>query len=158
MELEKSTHTHPPRQKKMQLYEHEKLSINKRTSSDWIASHDRRKVLMLSRKFSIFWTIDFCLHSLAVCVYHCHSHERLCFPTTESLLFRACKLLFNGFLIITRLRRRVLHKPTLMWVEKIFQNFYYKNIFNILAIRIATQTRSPSCGSIEILFMSVKNP
>ena len=50
------------------------------------------KILMLS---CFFFSIDFSsgIFFSLYCAYHCHSHEKLCFLTTES---KVCKLLLNA--------------------------------------------------------------
>lgn len=104
VELEKSTHTHPPRQSERAL---KKRSINVLCIAslfmrDCIASHDGRRkmflVLIAALKEHFFSTIDFLL---TVLFYHCHSHDRLCFPTTTRCCYiehvNCYSMIFNHF-------------------------------------------------------------
>lgn len=145
MELEKSTvNTHPPSKAMQFLRASETLN---EAESDRMT---RLKLLMLSRKFSIFPNNWFrCLYLIA------RVTRGIMFPRVS---FRACKLLFNDFLIITRVKwiKNMLPSVTstrrLRGWRKFSRILITKKIFltsSRVAVSISIHTRIPSMSLRE---------
>lgn len=145
MELEKSTvNTHPPSKAMQFLRASETLN---EAESDRMT---RPKLLMLSRKFSIFPNNWFrCLNLIA------RVTREIMFPRVS---FRASKLLFNDFLIITRVKwiKNMLPSVTstrrLRGWRKFSRILITKKIFltsSRVAVSISIHTRIPSMSLRE---------